>query len=227
MCTMIFFDIDQTLINHQNAQDTAALLFLQQFSSLLPYSSQEFCKRWQTVMEKNFATFTRGEITFGEHRRRRMRELFQESEPCLTDDEADERFEIYLQHYEENWMLFDDVLPCLNALSNYNLGIISNGNTEQQTKKLCQTGIVERFSIIVVSEDVGVSKPKPDIFLSACRRAGVKAQQCNYVGDSLQNDVLAAKAVGMKSIWLNREDLYCPLGIPVIKSLDELVAAAS
>lgn len=60
---MIFFDIDQTLSNHQQAQDTAALLFLQRFSSLLPYASKEFCLCCQTVMEKHFATFMRGEIT--------------------------------------------------------------------------------------------------------------------------------------------------------------------
>lgn len=225
---MIFFDIDQTLINHQQAQDTAALLFLQRFSSLLPYASKEFCLCWQTVMEKHFATFMRGEITFVEHRRRRMRELFQEAELYLADDEADGRFAIYLQHYEDNWILFDDVLSCLNALSNRRLGIISNGNTEQQTKKLCQTEIATRFDIVVVSEDVGVSKPKPDIFLSACRRARVKVQQCSYVGDSLQNDALAAEAVGMKGIWLNREDLpYHQVAIPVIKNLDELIAVVS
>jgi putative hydrolase of the HAD superfamily len=225
---MIFFDIDQTLINHQKAQDTAVLLFFQQFSSLLPYSSQEFCKRWQAVMEKNFATFTRGEITFSEHRRRRMREIFKESEPCLTDDYSDKYFAIFLHHYEENWTLFDDVLPCLNALSNRKLGIISNGGTEQQTKKLCQTGIAERFDIVVISEDVGVSKPEPGIFLGACHRAGVEARQCNYVGDSLQNDALAAEVVGMKGIWLNREELsYSQPVIPVINDLYELVAAAS
>jgi putative hydrolase of the HAD superfamily len=138
---MIFFDIDQTLINHQQAQNTAALLFLQQFSSSLPYTSQEFCRCWQTVIEKHFATFMRGEITFVEHRRRRIRELFQETELYLADDEADERFAIYLQYYEDNWTLFDDVLPCLDALSNRRLGIISNGNAEQQAKKLHQTGI--------------------------------------------------------------------------------------
>ncbi len=224
----IFFDIDRTLINHQKAQDTAALLFLQQFSSLLPFSAQEFCKCWQAVIEKNFAAFTQGEITFVEHRRRRMRELFQESKPCLTDDEADKYFAIYLRHYEENWTLFDDVLPCLNALSNCKLGIISNGSTEQQTKKLCRTGIAERFDIVVVSEDVGLSKPDPGIFLGACDRAGVEARQCNYIGDNLQNDALAAEAVGMQGIWLNREKLSYPqLTIPVINDLYELVVAAS
>lgn len=225
---MMFFDIDQTLINHQKAQDTAALLFLQQFSSSLPYSLEEFCKCWQTVMEKHFATFMRGEITFVEHRRRRIRELFQAAESYLSDDEVDRRFAIYLQTYEDNWILFDDVLPCLNALSNCRLGIISNGNTEQQTKKLCQTGIAERFDIIVVSEEVGVCKPKPGIFLSACCRAGIEARQCNYVGDSLQNDALAAEAAGMRGIWLNRQELSYPqIAVPVIKSLEELLKAAS
>jgi putative hydrolase of the HAD superfamily len=61
---MIFFDIDQTLINHQHAQDAAALLFLKQFAHLLPYSPKEFGKLWQSLMEKHFATFTRGEINF-------------------------------------------------------------------------------------------------------------------------------------------------------------------
>jgi putative hydrolase of the HAD superfamily len=225
---MIFFDIDQTLINHQQAQDTAALLFWQRFSSLLPYVSEEFCQHWQTVMEKHFTTFMQGEITFVEHRRRRMRELFQEAELYLTDDEADSRFTVYLEHYEDNWALFDDVLPCLNALSNRRLGIISNGNTEQQTKKLDQTGIAERFEIIVVSEEAGVSKPKPDIFLRACRQSGVKEGQCYYIGDNLQNDALAAELVGIQGIWLNRADISCSdVIVPVIKNLDELVAIAS
>ncbi len=79
-----------------------------------------------------------------------------------------------------------------------------------------------------MSEDVGVSKPKPEIFLDACSQARVKARQCSYVGDSLQNDALAAVAVGMKGIWLNREDLsYHQVAIPVIKHLDELVAVVS
>ncbi len=223
---MIFFDIDQTLINHQYAQDTAAALFFQQFLSLSPYSPEEFCKHWQTVMEKHFTTFAQGEITFVEHRRRRMREIFQEAELCLTDDEADGRFEIYLQHYENNWTLFDDVLPCLNSLSNHKLGIISNGNTEQQTKKLCQTEILGRFDVVVISESIGLSKPNPDIFLSACRRSGAEVRQCKYVGDSLQNDVLAAEAVGVKGIWLNREKLFHPqTSISVIQTLDDLATA--
>jgi putative hydrolase of the HAD superfamily len=224
---MIFFDIDQTLINHQHAQDAAALLFLKQFAHLLPYSPKDFGKLWQSLMKKHFATFTRGEINFIEHRRRRIKELFQEAETDITDAEADMRFAVYLQYYEDNWLLYDDVLPCLNLLSNHKLGIISNGNTEQQTRKLYQTGILGRFDIIVVSEEVGVSKPKPDIFLIAGCQAKVTMQQCTYIGDSLQNDALAAQAVGMQSIWLNRKEYFSPeVPVPMIKNLYELVAVS-
>jgi hypothetical protein len=41
----------------------------------------------------------------------------QEAEAYLADDEADIGFAVYLQHYEDNWTLFDDVLHCLDALS--------------------------------------------------------------------------------------------------------------
>jgi putative hydrolase of the HAD superfamily len=222
---MIFFDIDRTLLDHQQAQNTAALLFWQQFPSLISNSPEEFSKYWQTVSEKHLATFMQGEITFIEQRRRRMRELFQETESYLVDDEADQRFASYLHYYEENWKLFDDVLPCLNSLSNHKLGIITNGSTQQQIKKLSRTGIIDRFDIVVVSEEVRASKPNPDIFWTACHRASAAAKQCSYIGDSLQTDALAAQAAGMSGIWLNREESSnLQIVIPEIKNLHELAA---
>jgi FMN phosphatase YigB (HAD superfamily) len=75
---------------------------------------------------------------------------------------------------------------------------------------------------------VGVAKPKPEIFLTACLRAGINAQQCYYVGDSLQNDALAAEAIGMKGIWLNRKELSSSdIRLPVINNLNELVTVMS
>lgn len=224
---IIFFDIDRTLINHRYAQDTAALLFLRQFASSLPYSPKDFYQLWQAVMEKHFTAFLQGKITFVEHRRRRMKDLFQKTESCLTDDEADGRFAIYVKNYEANWVLFDDVLSCLDGLSNYRLGIISNGNTKQQIRKLCKTEIVQRFDTIVISEEVGMSKPNPEIFLAACCQAKVEIGECLYVGDNLQGDAIAAQAAGLKGVWLNREEVtYAQVSIPVIQSLNELVTAS-
>jgi hypothetical protein len=47
--------------------------------------------------------------------------------------------------------LFPDVSPCLDRLSSCTLGIISNGQVEQQRQKLTQTGFANRFERIAIS----------------------------------------------------------------------------
>lgn len=220
---MILFDIDDTLVNHTQAQIRAARLFLSDFNHLLPYPVDEFCALWDSVMLKHFGAFARGEISFAEHRRRRIRELFAEVHPALSDAEADDRFEIYLRGYRDGWALFDDVLPCLFALSGHKLGIISNGNTDQQKLKLHRLEIESRFEVVVISEEVGVWKPQPQIFLEACRRASLRPQDCVYVGDNLKVDALGSHSAGMKAIWLNRAGTpNTQLSVTKICSLSEL-----
>ena len=222
---MIFFDIDDTLVTHSQSQRQAALLFWETFAERLPHSQQEFPTVWDAVMQKHFATFAAGEISFGEHRLRRIREIFDMGNQRLSDGEADALFQVYLQHYEEKWALFEDVLPCLATLSRYNLGIISNGNGKQQRRKLHDLGIESKFVTIVTSEDLGVWKPKPEIFWEACRQASVAPSECLYVGDNLRVDAQASQAAGMRGIWLNRNHLSSSeAGVPVISSLAKLVA---
>jgi putative hydrolase of the HAD superfamily len=219
----IFFDIDATLVDHDKAAEMAASKFLQHFAHLLPYSQASFLKVWHEVSDRHNDLYFRGEVSLIEQRRNRMHELFAHAESVLSAKEADARFQVYLEHYESNWKLFDDVLPCLDSLAHIPLGLISNGDLEQQLRKLKQTNLDGRFSTIVVSSEIGVSKPKPEIFLEACRRAGVSPSACAYVGDRLDVDVLASRAVGMKGVWLNRKKLPMPnLVVPTISTLSEL-----
>ena len=201
---MIFFDIDDTLVTHSQAQSQAARLFWKEFSARLPHTEQEFPAVWDAVMQKHFAAFAAGEVSFEEHRLRRIREIF--AHP-LSDGEAAMLFQVYLRLYEDHWALFDDVLPCLDALRSQPLGIISNGNGEQQRRKLQRLGIADRFHAVVISEEVGLWKPKPEMFREACRRAGEAPRDCAHVGDSLTTDALAGQAAGLRGVWLNRHSL--------------------
>lgn len=222
---MIFFDIDDTLVTHSQAQKLAAQLFWAEFTTRLPYTRQEFPAVWDVVMRKLFATFAAGQISFREHRLRRMREIFSAGDPPLLEEEADANFRVYLSHYQDSWTLFDDVLACLGALAGHRLGIISNGNGEQQKRKLHRLGIGDKFPTIVISEDLGMWKPKPEIFWEACRQASVKPQDCLYVGDDFAIDAQASLAAGMRGVWLNRNQLPVPkAGVFVISTLTELAA---
>jgi putative hydrolase of the HAD superfamily len=220
---MIFFDIDETLLNQRHAEAAAAGRFLKTFGPLLPdyFTVPAFCLRWRLLREEHLPPFLSGAISFQEHRRRRIRELFIDG-ASLTDRQADERFNVFLHEYRRAWRLFDDVLECLEALRGKPLGVLSNGNSEQQRQKLRQTGIAERFSSIIISEDLGIAKPGREFFLAACRLTGFAPQECIYVGDRLDSDARGSRGAGMRGIWLDRWRCEAPADVDVIHSLAEL-----
>ena len=80
---------------------------------------------------------------------------------------------------------------------------------------------------MVFSQDVGVHKPDPLVFLRACERAGCSPSELIHAGDSLETDVAGAHGVGAVSVWLNRAADRNGTGVLPhyeIQSLGELVA---
>jgi FMN phosphatase YigB (HAD superfamily) len=61
-------------------------------------------------------------------------------------------------------------------------------------------GLTSLLDVIVFSDDLGVSKPAPEIFLHALRTIGVEPEAAMYVGDGLVNDVQGAARVGMTTV---------------------------
>lgn len=216
---MIFFDIDGTLIDHASASAAASLIFFDHFHDAIPFTRDEFPARYEEILNKHFDRFCRGEITIWEQRRERMRDVF--AAPELSDSEADSRYHVFIRDYESRTSAFADAAPCLDMLAGQKLGIISNGAREQQIAKLSRAGLLRHFSVMVFSEDVGLGKPAPSIFLEACRRAGEDPLQCTHVGDNVEADVIPSRAMGMRGVCLDRSGRYA-VESPVITSLSEL-----
>ncbi len=218
---MIFFDIDGTLIDHDSAETAAALAFQQVHPQVFPEPPQAFVARWKEVSWRHVKRWLAGETTFQGQRRSRLQELFSHHRQ-LTNAQADDLIQHYVDAYEQNWRLYDDVQPCLQALASRRLGIISNGDSGQQRQKLEKLKIAGLFSVITISGDVGLSKPAAGIFAAACAAAGLAMQQCTYIGNHLDSDILAGTRAGMRAIWINRLRLPCPLGVVAIRSLVEM-----
>lgn len=115
---------------------------------------------------------------------------------------------------------------CLNELEGQRLGIISNGDLTEQMFKLGKISHRDYFDPVIAAGDVGVAKPDPGIFRIACERASVDIQDCVYVGDDIEIDILSAIEAGMNGIWLNRkhDDLALPK-TTMIHALTELKGA--
>lgn len=68
----------------------------------------------------------------------------------ISDQGADEMFALFVPFYEANWRLFPDVLPCLELLRGQKIGILTNGDPEQQRCKLERFGLFHRFDVVII-----------------------------------------------------------------------------
>lgn len=100
-----------------------------------------------------------------------------------------------------NYSFVFDLLAQLGK--KYKLGILTNGDSGMQWRKIETSGIKEYFDFICVSGDIGIQKPEPEPFYAACRGLGVQPCECVYVGDNPKNDILGAKNAGMCSVWVS------------------------
>jgi len=129
---------------------------------------------------------------------------------------------LYLKHRFEDTQLYDDVLPVLSTLQKkYKLGLVSNGNSYPE-----RCGLDGLFQFIVFSQDCGVEKPDPRFYQIAVAVSGCSKEQLLHVGDSLENDFIGASNAGIKSVWLNRQQLKPGSEISInyeIRSLSELL----
>ena len=96
--------------------------------------------------------------------------------------------------------LYGDVKPVLEALCRkYKLGIIANQPLGTEGR-LQHYGIRDYFSVILSSEEEGISKPDPELFRRALLRSGCPAENAWMIGDRPDNDIAPAKALGMKTV---------------------------
>jgi putative hydrolase of the HAD superfamily len=102
------------------------------------------------------------------------------------------------------------------------IAVLSNGNQEQQEEKVSRTGLGRYIDVVLTSDQLDVAKPDPRAFELACGRLGVLTHAAVYIGDQLEVDALAAKAAGLRGIWLNRTGDTVPLGVEAMDNLTDL-----
>jgi HAD superfamily hydrolase (TIGR01549 family) len=119
--------------------------------------------------------------------------------------------------------LYPDVKPALEALGRKgcSLGLISNApaDTDRVVEPL---GLDRYMSTIVFSGAVGYTKPHPQIFRIAMKKAGAKPEESMHVGDIYEADVVGARNAGMRGVLIDRLSLESGRDCPRITSLDQI-----
>ncbi|MBI4229796.1 MAG: TIGR02253 family HAD-type hydrolase [Planctomycetes bacterium] len=98
-----------------------------------------------------------------------------------------------------------EVMEALRA-DGRRIGIVTAGLTVKQSEKLVRLGLPAYLppGSITISDEVGISKPNPKLFLRACERMGVVPGGAAYVGDHPQSDIDPANRAGLLTFLVRR-----------------------
>jgi len=206
----IFFDLDGTLTDYEASVDYAMARLWERIKHVCPLPLEDFLSAQWEFLEDLEEREYRGEIPrkLLKDRGLRMEEFFRSLEPALLDHLPDIG-EQYTCLRRERIQLFPDTEATLAALSKgYALGVITEGTGPNQRGQIKKTGIGHYFEHVVISDEVGLHKPEPAIFLKACEMASVRPEEAALIGDRVDWDILPAQKAGMLTVLSKQQKHY-------------------
>jgi putative hydrolase of the HAD superfamily len=205
MVSAVVFDLDGTLFDHLSSARRGLSKWLAGLDVVL---TPELASAWFEAEERHVTSWREGLVSWAEQRRRRLRDFLPLiGAPVGTDNDLDEVFVAgYLLAYERAWVGYDDVDSALDALHDHGVvtAMLTNGTQEQQEAKLAHLGLLGRKGQVFTAEGLGVAKPDPRAFDLVCAHLSLSPEQVLYVGDDYEVDVLAARAAGLRAVYLDR-----------------------
>jgi putative hydrolase of the HAD superfamily len=129
----------------------------------------------------------------------------------------------YFYRQFHSFDLFPNSLPTLQILKErgFRLGVISNFSTMLQGVFELR-GLRGFFDPFIVSAEVNMQKPDPEIYALAMERAGVAPDDCVMVGDNPVDDVRGAAAAGVRGVLIDRFNRNPAAPAPRITTLAQL-----
>ncbi len=103
--------------------------------------------------------------------------------------------------------------------------VVTNGVAHQQEAKIRMTGLDRYLAGWVISEEVGVRKPDPEIFEIAAERARMRLSGAWMVGDSPEADIYGASTLGLRSVWIHRGRRWTQRDFGPTRTADGPIAA--
>jgi putative hydrolase of the HAD superfamily len=107
----------------------------------------------------------------------------------------------------ENFDLYEDALPVLEELRRHGLKLALVSNTSRDLAEFISHHALD-VDLALSSREHGRTKPHPTIFKAALDRLDVAAESAAMVGDSPEDDIEGARALGMRAFLLDREGRF-------------------
>ena len=195
----LLFDLDHTLLD-SDASEIAAYAHTMALIGL-PDPDDHF-ERYLRINHGMWAAVERGELQPTEVRHRRFEQFVAEvgidADPMVMAD----AFVWGLGAFGELYAGARDVLDELAGRAS--LAMVTNGLSEVQRARLERLDLDRYFDAVVISSEVGVTKPRPEIFDIAFQQLGAPYKHTSLmIGDSLSSDIRGGRDYGIDTCWFN------------------------
>lgn len=223
--TWFIFDADDTLFDYDKAESAALSRTFAQFGC--PYDAA-YLDAYHTLNAQLWRDYERGAIKQDLIKVLRFKRLFAAIGLASAPDVA-----TFSARYLENLGSRTDLLAgaetTIAALRGVvRLALITNGLQVVQRGRLARASIGGAFEVVVISEEVGCSKPHPGIFDVAFARMGhPRKDEVLMIGDSLTSDIKGGSDYGIDTCWYNPSGAPHPPDMAItyeIRALNELLA---
>jgi len=202
----VFFDLDNTLIDHTGAEERAFLHCYDHCGlNAGRHEVNELLTIYRTINNELWAAYRRGEVTTDVVRRERFRRILDiQFDGHDATQSPDEVSETYLHAYDTASVPLEGAVDAISLTKRHSgfLGVITNGFPRQVTRKLEHQGWTATFDVITISSLIGVAKPHPDVFKAALATREHHPSHAVYIGDNYEADVLGASKAQWKTVYL-------------------------
>ena len=199
----IYFDVDDTILDHKSAERAALQLTHDHFAELKGITIQDLWHHYHLNNLKLWQDYGHGLIDrpYLEHNRF----AFTLRDLNISTIKPDEMRTFYAQSYQNSWSWIEHAEYVLNELiKTYPIGFLTNGFRELQRAKANQFNLWSYTKHYVISEEVGHMKPSPEIFEFATKLVNLSPDEILYVGDSFTSDILGGSKFGWKTAWYTK-----------------------
>ena len=210
----VLMDIDDTLFDFMPGNRKAIALLMEE----LGLSSPTVFDEYQAINHACWQALERGEMDTGTLHVERFRRFLSEKQLDDDPERVADRFAqllgqqvIPLPYAEETVKALSERLPVI---------LLTNGITVIQKRRMAASPIRHWISGMVISQEVGCSKPDPNIFEIALN--GVDPRDALMIGDGTGSDVLGANRAGVDVCWYNPKGKALSDGLHVEYEIQDL-----
>jgi putative hydrolase of the HAD superfamily len=200
MYKLVLIDADNTLFDYNKAEAYALENSLRDFG--FDGDFNQIRQDYNEINKKLWQLLEKGGITKDELSEKRFRQLFEKYGLDIPPKGFSQKYLAYLG--QSNFLMKDAQEIIQYLYKNYTVIIVTNGIKDVQFSRLDNSTIKDYNHGIVVSEDIGVSKPDPDFFVHALKLANHKEKDNTIIiGDSLSSDIKGGINFGIDTCWFN------------------------